>query len=1212
MKKQFSLKNAFVLLGVVLFGITSITNAQTVVPIGASSLNKTIQSAYDAIKTTAVSTPISGAYVLELQSDYDLDGAKLETFPISLTAINGASATNNITIRPATGVSKIITNTASPASYTYTTTAASTITKIKVADVTGMTDGMKIAGTGITNGTTITVDATNKIITLSAPATTSMVVGSLLSVGTNAYSDLNNNDTNTSGTTTITFATAVGAGVAVGDFVTGHAGIAVNTKISIISADRKTITLDKAVAARVTASNRITFGTYASVPTVVTNSVALSSAANLTAGMIMTGVGSAIVASVNGSTITFEGGSLPIATSKSLVFSNNASVFSFEGARFVTIDGQSGGIGGAKALTISSTNTSPVASTLNFINDAYKNIVKYCTVLGAGASTTTAPVSGVVFIGPTTGTTARAGSAPNFTGSGNLYNTIDNCDIAETSVNTLPSVGVYVVGTATFTNEGNAITNCNIANYFNPGAFISSGIYNDLNSQTTTITGNKLYQAATRTYTGNGLHYPIYINTAGAVTAITDNVIGYSSSIGTGRTIITNGDPVSLTVAPKFAGIFINNCLGGTNPNILGNTITAIDFTSASLGSAAQGVVVGIYQQAGNLTTATTAKPNVISDINLYYSVSTTATFGLAGYSYSFGSGSASYSNTIVNGLSAIPVGTNANTIIGKVIGIYSTGSYGGSGKINKVYNLSCGVSGSTVAHTVQGISINIGSNQANSLERNLVYNLNAISTGASIISGLACSAGTGVSTYKSNIIALGNEVTSGAEIRGIYKSTNTKDLIYHNSVFIGGIASGTTANTYAYYRNAATPTAAGENMKNNIFVNQRSGGTTGIHYAMKMLNTADYSGAFIAATHNLLKVGTETNNKLAFIGTEIADYTAFTTSYPTFATGCTNADPSFIAPTSATPNLGITLSSTVVDAVGTTIAAVTDDFYGSVRADLTACDLGAVAYISTATGPTTTITSTATANTKTSPIPVVIKFSNTVTGFDASKITVSNGTLGTVSGSGNSYSVSVTPSGQGVVTVDILAGVVIDAVGNGNIAGTLSRTYDNVAPTVAITSPSAESTNAVIPVTITFSESVTGFDVTDLTLVNGVASNFVAVSATEYTVDITAAALGDVKVDIAAGKAADAATNGNAIATQLKVAYGTSGLVNVNDILTVYSVNNSIVIKASLGQTARIYSVGGQLVKSIILTSSRVSVPSAAGFYVVNVGTQNTKVLVK
>jgi hypothetical protein len=191
------------------------------------------------------------------------------------------------------------------------------------------------------------------------------------------------------------------------------------------------------------------------------------------------------------------------------------------------------------------------------------------------------------------------------------------------------------------------------------------------------------------------------------------------------------------------------------------------------------------------------------------------------------------------------------------------------------------------------------------------------------------------------------------------------------------------------------------------------------------------------------------------------------------------------------------------------------------------------------AVAPTIIQTTTASNSTNTSPIPVTITFSEAVTGFVAGDITVTNGTASNFAGSGMAYTVNITPAGQGTVTVNVAGGVANDAAGNGNTAATaLSRTYDNQAPAVIITTTAGNPTNtSPIPVTITFSETVTGFIVGDITVTNGTAGNFSG-SGMTYTVNITPSVSGAVTVNITDGVAQDSAGNNNTAATVLSMMY--------------------------------------------------------------------------
>ncbi len=190
---------------------------------------------------------------------------------------------------------------------------------------------------------------------------------------------------------------------------------------------------------------------------------------------------------------------------------------------------------------------------------------------------------------------------------------------------------------------------------------------------------------------------------------------------------------------------------------------------------------------------------------------------------------------------------------------------------------------------------------------------------------------------------------------------------------------------------------------------------------------------------------------------------------------------------------------------------------------------------------PTATITSTATSPTKNSPIPITATFSETITGFAVGDINVGNGTAENfVAVSGNVYTFDLIPSGQGIVTVDIPAGVAQDSAGNGNTAATqFNIIYDSVQPSATITSIATSPTkNSPIPITATFSETITGFAVGDINVGNGTANNFVVVSETVYTFDVTPSGQGIVTVDIPADVAQDSAGNGNIAATRFSIIY--------------------------------------------------------------------------
>lgn len=96
-------------------------------------------------------------------------------------------------------------------------------------------------------------------------------------------------------------------------------------------------------------------------------------------------------------------------------------------------------------------------------------------------------------------------------------------------------------------------------------------------------------------------------------------------------------------------------------------------------------------------------------------------------------------------------------------------------------------------------------------------------------------------------------------------------------------------------------------------------------------------------------------------------------------------------------------------------------------------------------------------------------------------------------------------------------------------------KNFDVVAPTVSLSSSTANPTNTVpIPVSVTFSEPVTGFDAGDITVVNAVLSDFSG-SEASYSFELTPNADGEVRAEVPAGVAEDAAGNSSTAAASLR-----------------------------------------------------------------------------
>ena len=143
----------------------------------------------------------------------------------------------------------------------------------------------------------------------------------------------------------------------------------------------------------------------------------------------------------------------------------------------------------------------------------------------------------------------------------------------------------------------NVIDNNNIFDFFNPGISVA-GISLQANTTTVTVSNNRLYQTAARTFTAAVSYTGISgaIGTGAGTATITGNKIGFGAANGTGTTTISGN-------ANTIAGISFASASTVTPTSIQNNTISGI-----SQSTAGNGVVVfnGIFFAAGRYDVGTT------------------------------------------------------------------------------------------------------------------------------------------------------------------------------------------------------------------------------------------------------------------------------------------------------------------------------------------------------------------------------------------------------------------------------------------------------------------------------------------------------------------------------------------------------------------------------------------------------------------------------
>ena len=169
----------------------------------------------------------------------------------------------------------------------------------------------------------------------------------------------------------------------------------------------------------------------------------------------------------------------------------------------------------------------------------------------------------------------------------------------------------------------------------------------------------------------------------------------------------------------------------------------------------------------------------------------------------------------------------------------------------------------------------------------------------------------------------------------------------------------------------------------------------------------------------------------------------------------------------------------------------------------------------------------------------VTITFSEAVSGFEQADVTLSGTAVASITGWSSTddtvFTATITPTTSGTVVLSVAADVATDAVSNNNTAAipkTVSVDMDS--PDIRIFVPEGVQ-NGAFDVTIIFSESVSDFEQSDLSL-SGTAT--VSITAwqgiydTVFTATLTPTTSGTLTLRIAEGAVTDTAGNTNVLST--------------------------------------------------------------------------------
>lgn len=334
-----------------------------------------------------------------------------------------------------------------------------------------------------------------------------------------------------------------------------------------------------------------------------------------------------------------------------------APLVDLNGADNVTIDGYNAG-GNSLTLANSNTGTTAGTSTIRFINGAQNNTVKNCSIQGSSTVAVGTAGGAVLFsTSPAVGTTLV----------GNSNNTISNNNIGPVG-GALPVKAISAVGTTTNNNtinRDNVIDGNNVFDFFGGGGVSTTGIDIRTGNHNWTISNNRLYQTATRTFTTTALRYAgiTLVGSTGAsgnAHTIKNNIIGFGAANGTGTTTITGS-------SNEVRGLDLAAASSGTATSVQGNVISGINQTSSRASTTASsspfiGIVVGttsgvfnIGHLSGNFVGSLDGSSTIVLNMT-----STTASNApiIAIYDFSLSSGNVSNNN-----IGAITIQSTGTTV---------------------------------------------------------------------------------------------------------------------------------------------------------------------------------------------------------------------------------------------------------------------------------------------------------------------------------------------------------------------------------------------------------------------------------------------------------------------------------------------------------------------------------------------------------------------
>lgn len=373
--------------------------------------------------------------------------------------------------------------------------------------------------------------------------------------------------------------------------------------------------------------------------------------------------------------------------------------------------------------------------------------------------------------------------------------------------------------------QGNTIRNFN---YANSGAADWFGIVVQAGAVFIgTVTGNTIGASSgvgSIQFTAgatNASFYAIFVSS-------TQTVNVYNNWIGS---ITTN--TATATLACHFYGIHKSAVAGIVNirNNVIGSATTGNSIQTASLATANSQILYGIYTLGSGVNTIV---ENRVANLTNATSETTLASRVRGIFA---NAGSNTIRSNAVYALRTRGLSNQANYAGASLVGIslISTG-LGNPQTIsdNTVHTLENNTTNTTLRFEMYGIYFDGPTNVNGIISRNFVHTF-IIPTGSSIghyLHGISLFGGSFTAT--NNIVFLGNNIDVGCSLWGLWTNSVNEVRIYHNTIYITGVALTGTSNSFAL-RVLSCPATI--DVRNNILWNGRVNSLTGVSHFSIFLN---------------------------------------------------------------------------------------------------------------------------------------------------------------------------------------------------------------------------------------------------------------------------------------------------------------------------------------------------------------------------------------